>query len=87
MGSSCNGSTTEGSGERCFACKGPYHPASGHRFEAPFADVVYCGACIRPFIVWLKGMMSRKWGKLDFYAEARVSCSARNSYTSPDPVV
>lgn len=53
---------------RCFACGGPYHPATGHLFREFM--VAYCGRCYRHFIEWMKGHMRRKWGGLDFYAEA-----------------
>lgn len=60
-------------GLRCFACGGPYHEASGHHFAAPFDDVVYCGACYRPFVAWMKGHLNRRWSKHRFYDEAATS--------------
>ena len=53
---------------RCFACGGPYHPATGHlgrEFMVP-----YCGTCTCHFFAWVKSQMRRKWGKMDFYVEA-----------------
>lgn len=53
---------------QCFACGGPYHPATGHLFREFM--VAYCGRCYRHFIEWMKQHMRRRWGGLDFYAEA-----------------
>src|SRR5574342_487973 len=58
----------------CFACGGPYHPATGHVFRG--FNVPYCGACYRRFLPWLKGHTRRLWGGREFYVEALVSCSA-----------
>jgi hypothetical protein len=58
----------------CFACGGPYHPASGHLWREH--GVAYCGPCYRYFATWAKGHVRRKWSGADFYAEALVSCSA-----------
>jgi hypothetical protein len=51
----------------CFACGGPYHPASGHLFNS---ETPYCGPCYRYFLSWMKGHIRRKWGGCDFYEEA-----------------
>lgn len=59
---------------RCFACGGPYHPASGHLWREFMA--AYCGPCYRHFIAWMKGHMHRKWAGADFYAEALTSVRA-----------
>ncbi len=56
---------------RCFACPGPYHPASGHVFRE--VGVVYCGPCYRYFAAWMKGHMRRQWSGADFYVEAATS--------------
>jgi hypothetical protein len=55
----------------CFACGGPYHPATGHLFRE-YEDVAYCGPCIRHFInEFVKKMMQgRRWGRVNFYEEA-----------------
>lgn len=53
---------------RCLQCGGPYHPATGH-WDQHF-DVVFCGACYKPFIAWLAGHLKRRWGKLRFYDHA-----------------
>jgi hypothetical protein len=37
---------------RCSRCKGPYHPATGHAFNA---DTVACGICYGKFICWQMG--------------------------------
>ena len=55
---------------RCFACHGPYHPASGHLW-AP--DVAYCGPCYRHFIGWAKKHVARRWSGEAFYAHAWTS--------------
>jgi hypothetical protein len=57
--------------KKCFACGGPYHPASGHLFRE--FDVAYCGACYRPFLTWMKGHLNRRWSKGKFYEEAATS--------------
>lgn len=49
---------------RCAACKGVYHPATGHLFTP---TCVLCGPCARDFLRWWKGMVNRRWGKLRFY--------------------
>lgn len=66
---------------RCFVCRGPYHEASGHNFRE-FADVFYCGACIRHFLTWMRGHMKRKWGALNFYEEAARGCWAQRNGSS-----
>lgn len=35
---------------RCFACGGPYHPATGHVF---LPEVAYCGICAGRFFAWV----------------------------------
>jgi hypothetical protein len=64
---------------RCFACPGPYHPATGHLF-AP--GVAYCGPCYRHFIGWYKAHTRRRWGGADFYVEAATSIRARATVTA-----
>jgi hypothetical protein len=59
---------------RCFKCGGPYHPATGHWNER--FDVVFCGACYRPFVKWLSGHLKRRWGGANFYQEAATSIRA-----------
>lgn len=54
----------------CFCCKGVYHPSTGHMFSDA---VVYCGPCIRHFIMFVKSHTKRKWSGADFYAEAATS--------------
>lgn len=54
---------------RCFACSGPYHPATGHVFTP---DVVYCGPCALHFFRWWKGHSNRRWGATNFYEAAVV---------------
>lgn len=34
---------------RCGRCKGPFHPATGHHFDA---DTVACGICFGRFVAW-----------------------------------
>jgi hypothetical protein len=57
----------------CFACQGPYHPATGHAFSE---DVLYCGRCIRHFYKWVRGHTNRRWGGHLLYEEARTSVRA-----------
>lgn len=66
----------------CFACHGPYHPATGHMFMPPprlkeqdgdpRSDpvIAYCGPCARRFFAWWRGHSKRKWGGMNFYEEA-----------------
>ena len=61
---------------RCFACGGPYHPATGHWFGPAFPDVFYCGRCARYFVRWMSGHLKRKWNKGAFYEEAQTSVRA-----------
>lgn len=69
---------------RCFACGGPYHPASGHIFSE---DVVYCGACYRPFVAFMKSRFYQREDEPDFIAEAMTSIrpppTATSHLTSP----
>ena len=39
------------SNQRCSACGGVYHPASGHAWSE---ETVLCGPCTREFFDWLK---------------------------------
>ena len=60
----------------CMACKGPFHPATGHQFTpgpgvSPMA--VLCGPCARGFVTWVKGHVCRRWSKGDFYKAAAES--------------
>lgn len=66
--SSANTSPATEAARRCFQCGGPYHPATGHWDER--WDVVFCGACYKPFVKWLAGHLSRRWRKLRFYDHA-----------------
>lgn len=59
---------------RCFQCKGPYHEATG-QFYAEY-NIVFCGACYKPFTSWLRGHLKRKWSKGAFYEEALTSVVA-----------
>ena len=60
---------------RCFACGGPYHPATGHLFQI---DIAYCGACYRPFLQWFKGRMNMVCRKHRFYDAAATSIRPRS---------
>jgi len=55
---------------RCFACHGPFHPATGNHFAE---GVDYCGRCYRSFLEFYRSRMAprKKWP--DFYAEAATS--------------
>jgi hypothetical protein len=66
---------------RCFACKGPYHPATGHIWtelppDAQGEHPVYCGPCYRKWIKWMKGHLNRRWAGANFYEEAATSVRA-----------
>lgn len=52
---------------RCSACKGVYHEATGHRHSE---KTVLCGPCARNYLNWLKGHTNRKWGGVRFYDHA-----------------
>ena len=56
-------------GLRCFACGGPYHPATGHLWRE-LSAVAYCGPCYRSFLSWLKPHMHRRWSGERFYEAA-----------------
>lgn len=43
---------------RCSRCKGPFHPATGHQFNA---DTVACGICYGKFAAW---QLSNKFGHI-----------------------
>ncbi len=53
--------------DRCSACKGPFHPATGH---AHSEHTFLCGPCTRHFYKWVRQHTSRKWGKHFFYEHA-----------------
>jgi hypothetical protein len=67
---------------RCFACGGPYHPNTGHRFAD---DVVYCGACFWPFIDFMKSRFYQRTKGPDFIAEATTSIRPPPTATSHFP--
>jgi hypothetical protein len=58
--------------EKCSACGGPFHPASGHYHQA---DVRVCGPCMKHFVQWFKGHSKGKYGhpKASFYEAAVTS--------------
>lgn len=59
--------------QKCIACRGVYHPATGHILDPEDPSVVLCGPCARDLKDWLKGMMRRRWGKMEFYGSAATS--------------
>ena len=59
---------------KCAACKGVYHPATGHVLSE---QLVLCGPCTREHVKWLKQHLRRKWGGADFYAAAATSVKAK----------
>lgn len=54
--------------ERCSACKGVYHEATGHRFSA---RARLCGPCAREFVKFLRQHTKRRWGGINFYEHAQ----------------
>jgi hypothetical protein len=68
----------------CFACGGPYHPATGHLFRE--FDVAYCGRCFRNFYKWMRAQFHRQFGGIDFYTEAakRPRGSNGSEYDAPN---
>lgn len=52
---------------KCSACKGPFHPATGHQLSA---QSQLCGPCARDFKAWLKHQTGRPWGGIKFYQHA-----------------
>lgn len=48
----------------CSACRGPYHPATGHRHSD---KTVLCGPCARDWLKFFRGHVNRRWGKMKFY--------------------
>jgi hypothetical protein len=69
--------------EKCFACGGPYHEATGHRFRG-FEDVVYCGVCSNRMRIFVRGMMSRKVGKTAGFYEAAATSIREGIYPEPN---
>jgi hypothetical protein len=53
--------------DRCSACKGVWHPATGHRHSD---KTVVCGPCARHFFGWVKTHTNRRWGSSRFYDHA-----------------
>lgn len=47
-------------GERCAACKGVAHPATGHAWSAA---VLVCGPCTRAFFAWARNRPGPAGGK------------------------
>lgn len=62
----------------CNACRGPYHPATGHRLMVSPDSPVLCGPCTRLFIKWISGHTKRQWGGVSFYDHAATSIVARD---------
>lgn len=52
----------------CNSCGAPWHDASGHIDED--RGEVWCGACARDMLKFLKGMLARRWGGVKFYEHA-----------------
>lgn len=65
---------------KCFACGGPYHPATGNLFRP---DVAYCGRCYRHFLEYLKTRFYRRKERPDFIAEAVTSIRPPPTFMSP----
>jgi hypothetical protein len=63
---------TPAESEKCSACGGPFHPATGHYHQA---DVRVCGPCMRHFVDWVKTHTKGKYGhpKSSFYDAAATS--------------
>lgn len=55
--------------DTCTACKGPFHPATGHQ---PSPNQRWCGPCSKDFVKFLKQHSSRRWGGERFYDHATV---------------
>lgn len=56
--------------DKCFVCKGPFHPATGG-VHGP-SNTKFCGACERDFVKFVAGHTKRKWGGIPFYKHAVV---------------
>ena len=52
---------------RCNACKGVFHEATGHRHSD---NTVLCGPCAKHFFKWVKGHTNRSWSGVKFYEHA-----------------
>ena len=48
----------------CSACKGPFHPATGH---AHTETMLICGVCATRFKNWVRDHTRRKWRGYRFY--------------------
>ena len=51
--------------DRCNACKGTFHPATGHQLSS---TMKWCGPCTRDFYQWVVHHAKRKWSGTKFYA-------------------
>ena len=58
----------------CMACKGPFHPATGHQFSK---TATLCGPCAGRFFAWVIRHTRRRWSGADFYAAAATSIRPR----------
>jgi hypothetical protein len=58
--------------EKCSACKGPFHPATGHQ---PIDGVKVCGPCTHRLVDWLKVHTRMPYGSKEtpFYEAAKTS--------------
>ena len=58
--------------EKCSACKGPFHPATGHQ---PIEGVHVCGPCTHRLVEWLVQHTRRPYGSKEtpFYEAAKTS--------------
>lgn len=54
----------------CNLCGGPFHIALGH-VDLKKGEL-WCGACTRDMVKFLKSMLVRKWGGVKFYEHATV---------------
>lgn len=72
---------------RCFSCKGPFHPSTGHYHRQ--WDVSVCGTCTRAFVAWLRGHVHFFCNGAKFYDHAWTSVIAggrRGATSEASPV-
>ena len=53
--------------DKCSACRGVYHPATGHVHSN---NTVLCGPCTRHYFAWVVSHTNHRYGKVRFYDHA-----------------
>lgn len=78
--------TTEGfgksEGDKCSACGGPYHEATGHVHSD---KTRLCGTCAKDYKNWVKGHTNGRWGGVKFYDHAATSIKGEETKKAENP--